>query len=120
MGSDTLPEKWEKPRTWGACGVSVFWGALGSLKSGPRQGRFTEGRLMTNDPQECARCGAEIPAERIEALPDTRVCIRCSQEMGGEFDVYVVPERTSKDGSLKKNYGSYSSQKVRKPIRPKE
>ena len=68
----------------------------------------------------CARCGNEIPGERIEALPDTEVCVRCSNEIGGEFKVYVVPERTSKDGSLKKNYGGYTTRKVRKPIRPKE
>ncbi|MDB5308534.1 MAG: Prokaryotic dksA/traR C4-type zinc finger [Gemmataceae bacterium] len=75
---------------------------------------------MTSVPRPCARCGGEIPAERVEALPDTQVCIRCSSEMGGEFDVYVVSERISKDGSLKKNYGGYATKKVRKPIRPKE
>ena len=69
--------------------------------------------------QPCARCGNEIPAERLEALPDTQVCVKCSQEMGGEFTVYVTPERTSKEGSLKKNYGGYTARKVRKPIKPK-
>lgn len=73
---------------------------------------------MTN-PQACARCGNEIPAERLEALPETRVCVACSREMGGEFTVIVTPEKTSKEGSLKKNYGGYSTRKVRKPIRPK-
>lgn len=75
---------------------------------------------MTGIPRLCVRCGAEIPAERVEALPETQVCVGCSREMGGEFDVYVVPERTSKDGSLKKNYGGYATKKVRKPIPPKE
>lgn len=68
----------------------------------------------------CARCGGEIPAERVEAIPETRVCVACSNEMGGEFKVIVIPERTSKEGSLKKNYGGYSTKKIRKPIRPKE
>ena len=67
----------------------------------------------------CARCGNEIPAERVEALPETRVCVACSRDMGGEFTVYVTPERTSKEGSLKKNYGGYTTRKVRKPIKPK-
>lgn len=75
---------------------------------------------MTSGPRPCVRCGGEIPAERAEALPETRVCVRCSQEMGGEFEVYAIPERTSKEGSLKKNYGGYSTEKVRKPIKPKD
>ncbi len=75
---------------------------------------------MANGPQLCARCGEEIPAERIEAIPETRVCVRCSAEMGGEFVVYAEAERTSKEGSLKKNYGGYATRKVRKPIRPRE
>lgn len=75
---------------------------------------FTESRV-------CARCGAAIPAERIEAMPDTMVCVRCAGEMGGsEFLVVMMPERTSKEGSLKKNYGSYSTRKIRKPFHRKE
>jgi hypothetical protein len=61
-----------------------------------------------------------IPAERIEAMPETMVCVQCSKEMGGEFQVVVTPERTSKDGSLKKNYGGYSTRKIRKPIKRKD
>lgn len=70
--------------------------------------------------RSCARCGKPIPAERIEAVPETMVCVKCSQDMGGEFDVYATAERTSKEGSLKKNYGGYSMKKVRKPIKPLE
>jgi hypothetical protein len=40
--------------------------------------------------------------------------------MGGEFQVIVMPERTSKEGSLKKNYGGYSTRKIRKPIKRKD
>jgi hypothetical protein len=68
----------------------------------------------------CQRCQAEIPAERIEALPETRVCVRCSQEMGGEFDVTVVPGNIGKSGSLKKNYGDWTVKRKRKPIPPRE
>ncbi len=76
---------------------------------------------MTEGTRTCVRCGAEIPAERVEAIPDTMVCVKCAQEMGGsEFKVIAVPERTSKEGSLKKNYGGYTTRKIRKPIQPKE
>lgn len=75
---------------------------------------------MTIVPQPCARCGELIPAERIEAIPETMVCVRCSKEMGGEFTVIVTPEKTSKEGSLKKNYGGYSTRKIRKPIKRKD
>jgi len=73
------------------------------------------------EPQPCARCGAEIPAERLEAIPETIVCVKCAREMGGsEFRIEVIAEKTSKEGSLKKNYGGYSTRKVRKSLRPKE
>jgi RNA polymerase-binding transcription factor DksA len=69
----------------------------------------------------CERCKAEIPAERIEALPDTRVCVRCAAAMGGsEFEVRIVPVSTGKKESLKKNYTDYEVQKRRKPILPTE
>ncbi len=67
----------------------------------------------------CERCGAEIAAERLEALPDTRVCVACSREIGGEYRITAVPENLGKSGSLKKNYGSFGIRKVRRTIRPK-
>jgi hypothetical protein len=33
--------------------------------------------------------------------------------------VIVTPETTSKEGSLKKNYGGFNMKKIRKPIKPK-
>jgi hypothetical protein len=68
----------------------------------------------------CLRCRAEIPAERIEALPDTLVCVQCSREIGGEYNVRVLQENLGKGGSLKKNYGGVRIHKVRKRILPKE
>jgi hypothetical protein len=65
----------------------------------------------------CERCGGEIPEERVEALPETRVCVKCSEAMGGEFEVHVVKENLGKAGSLKKNYGGITVRRVRKPIR---
>jgi hypothetical protein len=75
---------------------------------------------MVQETRLCLRCKVEIPAERIEALPDTQICVRCSQEIGGEYKVRVLQENLGKGGSLKKNYGGVRIQKVRKRIVPKE
>ena len=40
------------------------------------------------------RCGEAIPARRLEALPNTRLCIECSQAIGGDYVTYVIPEHT--------------------------
>ena len=72
---------------------------------------------MAAKTRPCERCGKEMPAERVEVLPDTRLCLECSQAVGGEFDVMITPENLSKSGSLKKNYGSFSIEKKRRPIR---
>jgi hypothetical protein len=71
---------------------------------------------MSTKPRPCQRCKAEIPIERLEALPDTRLCVECSQKIGGEFVVTVVPESIGKSGSLKKNYGSWSIKKRRREL----
>jgi hypothetical protein len=75
---------------------------------------------MTTPTRPCQRCNAEIPAERIEALPDTRVCVNCSQEIGGEYELKLVRENLGKAGSLKKNYGGVGFRKIRRAILPKE
>jgi len=68
----------------------------------------------------CQRCNALIPIERIEALPETRLCLKCSQEIGGDFEVVVTSENLAKTGSLKKNYGGWTIKKKRRPIKPKD
>jgi hypothetical protein len=67
----------------------------------------------------CRRCGTEIPVERIEALPETEICVGCSREIGGEFEIRAVPENLSKTGSLKKNYGGWTIEKRRRQIERK-
>jgi hypothetical protein len=64
----------------------------------------------------CARCRVEIPAERIEALPDTRLCVTCSQAVGGEYEVTAVPDNLGKTGSLKKNYAAWTIRKRRRRL----
>jgi hypothetical protein len=73
---------------------------------------------MPNVQRRCARCQAEIPAERLEVLPETRLCVACSRAIGGEFVVTLVAENLAKAGSLKKNYGSFSVRKRRRVIEP--
>jgi RNA polymerase-binding protein DksA len=39
--------------------------------------RFEEGTYGL-----CERCGSEISAQRLEALPQARLCIQCAQQAG--------------------------------------
>ena len=71
---------------------------------------------MADRPRFCERCKSPIPPERLEAIPDTRLCIECSRQVGGEFQVVVAPENVAKSGSLKRNYGSWATRRVRKPL----
>ncbi len=57
---------------------------------------------MQKEVKQCRMCGIEIPAERLEVIPDTLVCVRCSQKIGGEFELEVRMGGTGKVGSLKK------------------
>jgi hypothetical protein len=75
---------------------------------------------MTKKSRPCVRCGVEIPAERIEALPETRLCIKCSEAVGGDFEIILTRTSLGKTGSLKKNYGDYSIKKRRRRIKPLE
>jgi hypothetical protein len=68
----------------------------------------------------CERCGIEIPARRLEVLPDTRLCLQCSEEIGGDYLLQSSAENLAKSGSLKKNYGNYSLKKIPRRIVPKE
>lgn len=64
----------------------------------------------------CEICKQPIDAERIEVVPETRLCAvhaREIQKLGGEFIVIATQERTSKAGSLKHNYGSVTTSKTR-------
>jgi hypothetical protein len=66
----------------------------------------------------CHRCKSPIPPERLDALPDTWLCIACSKKMGGDYEVSFSEENIGKAGSLKKNYGGLSIRKRRRKIEP--
>jgi hypothetical protein len=73
---------------------------------------------MSTQTRPCDICGQQIDPERLEAVPDTRLCgehARKISKYGGEFRISATQERTSKQGSLKKNYGGISAHKVRNP-----
>jgi RNA polymerase-binding transcription factor DksA len=76
--------------------------------------------IMTTDQRFCERCGKEIPQRRLEVMPYTRLCLQCSDEIGGDFETYVVPEHTGKANSLKRNYGSWKVKRKLREITPKE
>lgn len=67
-------------------------------------------------PRHCQLCKTEIPPARLQAMPETRVCVDCSKKIGGEFQLELVPENLSKAGSLKKNYGSFDVKKSRRKL----
>jgi Prokaryotic dksA/traR C4-type zinc finger len=90
-----------------------------TLKNRHLEVPFAEGRpKMTSDEKECERCGEPIPARRLEVLPDTRLCIACSEAIGGDYKTFVIPENTGKPGSLKKNYGSWKVTRKLRRITP--
>lgn len=64
----------------------------------------------------CEICKAEIEPERAAHVPDTRLCGRHAREietLGGEFLTIATHERTSKQGSLKHNYGGVATTRKR-------
>ena len=56
---------------------------------------------MNPNARYCRICEVEIPIERLELMPDTLVCVKCSQKIGGEFELKVSIGGTHKIGSLK-------------------
>ena len=76
---------------------------------------------MAVKPRQCERCQAMISAGRLEALPMTRLCVKCSRETGGDLRLRVNTRRTGKTGSLKKTGVEVESVEwVRREVPPKE
>jgi hypothetical protein len=64
----------------------------------------------------CEICKQPIEAERAEADPMTRLCVKHAREIakfGGEFRTVISEDVTSKQGSLKKNVGGVTTNRVR-------
>ncbi len=78
--------------------------------------------MTTTIPTEtrtCERCDAEIPPRRVAAIPESWLCIPCSEEVGGDFVYTAKAENLAKAGSMKKNYGGISVTKQRRTIHKK-
>lgn len=52
-------------------------------------------------------------------MPETWLCIECSQEVGGDFVYTATQENLAKAGSMRKHYGGISIKKQRRVIQPK-
>lgn len=64
----------------------------------------------------CQICKQILDPDRAEAIPETRLCsehAKAVRKFGGEFILVSSQETTSKQGSLKKNYGGVSIAKLR-------
>jgi DksA/TraR C4-type zinc finger protein len=71
---------------------------------------------MTEKGRPCEICGQPIDPERLEAVPETRLCIEHSRRigrLGGEFVSHATQASLGKAGSLKKNYGDVTVTRVR-------
>ncbi len=71
---------------------------------------------MSAETRPCEICRQPIDPERLEVVPETRLCgehARKATRFGGEFIVTAVTERLSKAGSLKINYGGVTPSKRR-------
>ena len=58
--------------------------------------------------RSCRFCGAEIPPARLKALPDTLICVKCSERKGGS---------TGKAGSLKRTGQDVEVRRKPKPLK---
>ena len=72
---------------------------------------------MNDESRDCRRCGTPIPPARLRTLPDTLVCVACSEKIGGEFELEVWVGSTGKAGSLKKTGQELSVRRKRRPLR---
>ena len=72
---------------------------------------------METEAKYCRLCGVEIPPARLHAIPDTQVCVDCSEKIGGEFELKVTISGTAKPGSLKVTGQQVAVKRQRKPLR---
>jgi hypothetical protein len=86
------------------------------LGAGKKAKAVYSGGLMPEKTRPCEICGQAINPERIEAVPETRLCVehaRLIGKYGGEFLVTGTQVSLGKGGSLKKNYGDVSISRKR-------
>ncbi len=72
---------------------------------------------MESESRNCRRCGTPIPPARLRVIPDTLVCVACSETIGGEFELEVRMGSVGKIGSLKKTGQEMTVRRKRRPLR---
>lgn len=72
---------------------------------------------MSSSERQCRVCGKPIPEARLKAIPETFVCVHCSEKIGGEFELEVTVSSTGKAGSLKKTGQDVSVARKRRPLK---
>lgn len=60
-------------------GRSELLSFVEGLQSHQTELREALGRIDKGTYGKCERCGAEIPLERLEAIPTARLCVTCKQ-----------------------------------------
>ena len=73
--------------------------------------------MHDSNQRECRKCGTTIPTARLEAIPETLVCVDCSEKIGGEFELEVRVSSTGKAGSLKRTGQDVSVERKRRPLK---
>ena len=71
-----------------------------------------------DEKRTCERCDADIPPARVAAIPGTWLCVECSEEVGGDFELIATQENLGKAGSMKLNYGGVSISRRRRTLPP--
>jgi hypothetical protein len=69
------------------------------------------------EPRSCRLCGKLIPPGRLKAMPETMLCVGCSERTGGEFELEVTISSTGKAGSLKKTGEEVQVTRKRRQLR---
>jgi hypothetical protein len=72
---------------------------------------------MSFNERDCRKCGKAIPEARLKALPETLVCVSCSEKIGGEFELEVTVSSTGKVGSLKRTGQDVAVELKRRPLK---
>jgi RNA polymerase-binding transcription factor DksA len=57
-------------------------GKIEQLRSHYRELTLALRRIEEGSYGKCERCGQDIPVERLEAIPATRLCVSCKQAVG--------------------------------------
>jgi hypothetical protein len=64
----------------------------------------------------CQRCKQPIEAERLEALPETRLCVQCSRQRGGDIRLRIRTRNTGKGGIKQTGTDIDSVELERRPL----